>query len=144
MPNKRTVIRALLILLSFDAVVTTAVLVFGGRTMVVLFLPEAAKVEATDLFLANQLQFAGFRIGLVVMWLLAFREPEKNRAVLIGTSVGLIAGGIAEVIAPQLLSLKLLYPSWMAWTHATVRCAFGATLFHCCSRRDQVRTLPKL
>jgi hypothetical protein len=129
MPGKRTVIRALLVLLSFDAAITTAILVFGGRTMIVRFLPDSAKVEATDLFLTNQLQFAGFRIGLVVMWLLAFREPEKNRAIVIGTSVGLIAVGIAEVIAPQLLSLKPLYPSWMAWTHAIIRCTFGASLF---------------
>src|SRR5215831_4821068 len=124
MPDKRTVIRALLVLLSFDAVITTAMIVFGGRAMIVRFLPDAAKVEASDLFLANQLQFAGFRIGLVIMWLLAFREPEKNRAVIIGTSVGLIAGGISEVIAPQLLSLKPLYPSWMPWTHAIIRCTF--------------------
>jgi hypothetical protein len=129
MSDKRTVIRALLILLSFDAVITTVMLVFGGRAAVVRFLPDAAKVEATDLFLANQLQFAGFRIGLVVMWLLAFREPEKNRAVIIGTSVGLIALGISVVIAPQLLSLKPLYPFWMPWSHAIMRCTFGVSLF---------------
>jgi hypothetical protein len=129
MPDKRTIIRALLILLSFDAFIATAMIVFGGRAMIVRFLPDAAKIEATDLFLANQLQFAGFRIGLAVMWLLAFREPEKNRAVIIGTSVGLIALGISEVIAPQLLSLRPLYPFWMAWTHAVIRCTFGAALF---------------
>jgi hypothetical protein len=128
MPDKRTIIRAILILLSFDAAITT-VIAFGGRAAIIRFLPDAAKVEASDLFLANQLQFAGFRIGLVVMWLLAFREPGKNRAVIIGTSVGLIALGISEVIAPQLLSLKPLYPSWMPWTHAIIRCMFGVSLF---------------
>jgi hypothetical protein len=128
MPSKRTILRTILIFLSFDAAVTSLI-AFGGRAAIVRFLPGAAKVEANDLFLANQLQFAGFRIGLMVMWLLAFREPEKNRAVIIGTSVGLIALGISEVIAPQLLSLKPLYPSWMPWTHAIVRCAFGTSLF---------------
>jgi len=128
MPDKRAVIRAILIFLSFDAAITTLI-AFGGRAAIIRFLPDAAKVEASDLFLANQLQFAGFRIGLVVMWLLAFREPEKNRAVIIGTTVGLIAGGISEVIAPQLLNMTPLYPSWMPWTHAIIRCTFGATLF---------------
>ena len=127
MPNKRTLIRAILILLCFDAI-AVSLIDFSGRGMILRFLPDIAKVQATDLFLANQLQLAGFRIGLVVMWLLAFREPDKNRAVVIGTSVGLIAGGISEVIAPRLLSLHPLYPSWMPWTHAIIRCTFGATL----------------
>ena len=127
MPNKRTFIRAILILLCFDAI-AVSLIDFGGRGMILRFLPDIAKVQATDLFLANQLQLAGFRIGIVIMWLLAFREPEKNRAVVIGTSVGLIAGGISEVIAPRLLSLQPLYPSWMPWTHAIIRCTFGATL----------------
>jgi hypothetical protein len=128
MPNKRKLIRAILILLCFDAV-AISLIDFSGRGMILRFLPEIAKVQATDLFLASQLQFAGFRIGLVVMWLLAFREPERNRAVVIGTSVGLITLGISEVIAPQLLSLKPLYPSWMPWTHAIIRCTVGVTLF---------------
>jgi hypothetical protein len=129
MPHKRTIVRAILILLAADALVVTAAILFGGRATVVRFLPDVAKVQATDLFLTNQLEFAGFRIGLVVMWLLAFRSPEKNRAVVIGTSVGLILGGISELIAPQLLGVKSLYPSWMPWSHAVIRCTFGATLF---------------
>ena len=128
MRNKRTFVRAILILLCFDAI-AISLIDFSGRGMIFRFLPDIAKVQATDLFLSNQLQMAGFRIGLVVMWLLAFREPENNRAVVIGTSVGLIAGGISEVIAPQLLSLQPLYPSWMPWTHAIIRCTLGAALF---------------
>ena len=128
MPNKQTVIRAILILLCFDAI-AISLIDFSGRGVILRFLPDIAKVQATDLYLANRLQFAGFRIGLVVMWLLAIREPDKNRAVVIGTSVGLTTLGISEVIAPQLLSLKPLYPSWMSWTHAIIRCTFGATLF---------------
>src|SRR5579872_5499442 len=108
MRNKRTFVRAILILLCFDAI-AISLIDFSGRRMIFRFLPDIAKVQASDLFLSNQLQMAGFRIGLVVMWLLAFREPENNRAVVIGTSVGLIAGGISEVIAPQLLSLQPLY-----------------------------------
>jgi hypothetical protein len=128
MPDKRTAVRILLILLTVDAIITTAMLVFGGREAVVRFMPDAAKAQATDLFLTNQLEFAGFRIGLAVMWLLAYREPGKHRAVIIGTSVGLIGVGISEVIAPQLLGLKPFYPAWQAWTHGIIRCAFGATL----------------
>ena len=127
MPNKRTLIRAILILLCFDAI-AVSLIDFSGRGMILRFLPDIAKVQATDLFLANQLQLAGFRIGLVVMWLLAFREPDKNRAVVIGTSVGLIAGGISEVIAPQLLSLQPLYPSWMLGPTRSSGGTFGATL----------------
>lgn len=141
MPDKRTIIRAILIFLSLDAAITT-VIAFGGRAAITRFLPDAAKVEVTDLFLASQLQFAGFRIGLAVMWLLAFREPERNRAIIIGTSVGLIALGISEVIAPQLLSLKPFSPSWMIWTHAIIRCTFGVGLL-LLQPPDQIRTRPQ-
>lgn len=128
MPDKRTIIRAILIFLSLDAAVTT-VIAFCGRAAIIRFLPDAAKVEASDLYLASQLQFAGFRIGLMVMWLLAFREPEKNHAIIIGTSVGLIAVGISEVTAPHLFNLAPFSPPWLLWTHAIVRCAFGVSLF---------------
>lgn len=141
MPEKRTIVRAILIFLSLDAAITS-VIAFAGRAAIIRFLPDAAKVEVTDLFLASQLQFAGFRVGLAVMWLLAFREPERNRAVIIGTSVGLIALGISEVIAPQLLNLRPFSPSWMLWTHAIIRCMFGAGLL-LLQTPDHIRAVAK-
>ena len=125
----RTILRVLLLLLSADAIIGTLMIVLGGRGTVVWSLPDEAKREATDLFVVGKLETAAFRVGLAVMWLLAVREPEKNRAVIVGTSIGLVALGFSEVVAPRLLDVKVLYPTKLVWGHAIIRWMFAAALF---------------
>lgn len=126
---RRRLLQFLLLVLAADALIGSLLIFVGGRNAIARFVPAEAKNQVTNLFLQYKIENSAFRIGLGLMWLLSARQPERNPSVIIGTAVGLLGLGVAELIAPRLLQLQEFYPSHLVWAHVLARIGIGVTLF---------------
>ena len=132
--SSKNALRVLLLVLAADALLGSVVVFVGGRAALIRTLTPNAQSQATDLFFLQKLETAALGLGLAVMFALASVQPSGNRAVIVGTAVGVVAMAVTEILANYARPFAQLYPSSLVWTHALVRLSVGAALLVCFRR----------
>jgi len=65
-----------------------------------------------------------------VMLFLACRDPERNVAVIDGTTVGLCVLAVTPLISLYTLDVQRLYPGYLIWARSLVRLALAGVLYY--------------
>ena len=64
------------------------------------------------------------------MLFLAFRDPERNVAVVDGMTVGLCILAVTPLISLYTLDVERLYPGYLIWARSLIRLALAGVLYY--------------
>jgi hypothetical protein len=84
----------------------------------------------STLLLSIVKELGGLVFMLSVMLFFAWRDRERNVAIINALIAGLCILAITPLLSLYTLDIRQLYPSWMIWTRSLVRLALAVLLLY--------------
>jgi hypothetical protein len=133
--------RALRIVLGFLSLfmaIGGVLLIFSGRPLIMRMFMHPPEAEITALLLAAVKEMGGLVLMVSVMLFLAWRDPERNVAIVDGLTVGLVILAITPIVSLYTLDVRSLYPGYLIWGRALVRLVLAGVLYYLRPRKHTI------
>ncbi len=123
-------LRIVLGLFSLAAAAGGLLLIFSGKPLMMRLFLRPPEPEFSTLLLFVMKEMGGFALMLAVMLFFAFRDPERNVAIIDAVIVGLGVLVVTPLVSLYTLDVRRLYPGYAIWGRSLVRLALAAVLFY--------------
>jgi hypothetical protein len=133
--------RALRIVLGFLSLfmaIGGVLLIFSGRPLIMRMFMHPPEAEITALLLAAVKEMGGLVLMVSVMLFLAWRDLERNVAIVDGLTVGLVILAITPIVSLYTLDVRSLYPGYLIWGRALVRLVLAGVLYYLRPRKHTI------
>jgi hypothetical protein len=123
--------RALRIVLGFLSLLMAiggGVLIFSSKALILRLFLHPPEAEISTLLLGALKEMGGLALMFAVMLFFAFRDPERNVAIIDALMVGLCILGITPLVSLYTLDMGKLYPAYAIWGRSLARLALAALL----------------
>jgi hypothetical protein len=130
--------RALRVVLGFLSLVLAIggiAMIFSSKPLVMRVFMHPPESEVSTLLLAAVKEMGGLTLMVSVMLLLAYRDPERNVAIIDAFIVGLCILAITPLIALYTSDVGRLYAGHLIWGRSFVRLALAGVLYYLRPRR---------
>ena len=124
------VLRVILGFLSLVFAIAGVFLILSTKPLILRIFMHPPVAEITTLLLAAVKEMGGIVLMVSVMLFLAWRDPERNVAIIDGMAVGLCILGLTPLLSLYTLDLRKLYPASLIWLRSLVRLALAGLLYY--------------
>jgi len=124
------VLRVILGMFSLLTAVGGLIIIFSSRVMVMRLFLRPPESEVSTLLLLVTKEMGGFILMLSVMLFFAYRDPDRNVAILDALTIGLCILAFTPLWSLYTLDTRQLYPSYLIWGRSAVRLVVAALLFY--------------
>jgi hypothetical protein len=123
-------LRIILGIFSLAAAVGGLLIILSGKPLMMRLFLRPPESEVTTLLLFMMKEMGGFALMLSVMLCFAFRDPERNVAIIDAVIVGLCVLVITPLLSLYTLDVRRLYPGYIIWGRSLVRLLLAVLLFY--------------
>jgi len=123
-------LRILLGIFSLLTAVAGLFIIFSDKPMIMRLFLHPPESEVTTLLLMAVKEMGGLIVMFSVMLFFAYRDPDRNVAIVNALIIGLCVLAIMPLLSLYTLDARRLYPGYLVWGRPLVRLALAALLFY--------------
>jgi hypothetical protein len=105
-------------------------MIFSSRALVVRVFLHPPEVQVSTLLLFLLKEMGGIVLMVSAMLFLAFRDPQRNVAIVDGLIVGLVILAVTPLLSFYTVDIQRIYPGHLIWGRSAIRLVFAAVFFY--------------